>query len=236
MSELVIYNYDPITKEYTTSSTANKNPLNPNEPIIPACATKLKPLNKKEEYAIIWVGNKWEYKEDHRGEAWFNAKTNEIQIVDFIGELPNYFYTPDSPIANKPEGEYWQFDQELNEWIGNPILYKNYILNSFPNYWTEKQNIPFEFEGYKYIPSWRELYTSIWVALKDGIKNNYRLQDYDGNFNTVDVKSMKAIITKMSDVNDEMYLDKQNLELYFKTQNDFNKLQNKFNEWLNKKY
>ena len=36
MSELIIYNYDPTTKEYMTSGTASRNPLNPSEPIIPA--------------------------------------------------------------------------------------------------------------------------------------------------------------------------------------------------------
>ena len=47
---------------------------------------------------------------------------------------------------------------------------------------------------------------------------------------------MRPIIVKMSEINDEMYLDKQNLEIYFANTNDFNKLQNKFNEYIKKEY
>ena len=92
-------------------------------------------------------------------------------------------------------------------------------------YWELKQNTPFEFNGFRYIASWRDLYTSIWVTLKDGIKDEYRIQDYDGKFNTVTLKTMKPIIVKMSNINDEMYTDKHNLQLYFMQVNDFDKLQ-----------
>lgn len=236
MKDIFVYNYDPITKEFTTIEKAGRNPLNPNEPIVPACATLVKPLDTLDGYAIIWVGNKWEYKEDHRKETWFNAQTDTIEIIQFIGELPNYYYTLDSTRANKPDGTYWLYDQESDKWVGNALLYKQFILSTFNAYWEQKQNTPFEFEGFKYIPAWRELYTSIWVSLRDGIKDNYRIQDCDGKLNNVDINSMKNIIIKMSDVNDQMYIDKHNLEAYFKTENNFDKLQNKFNQWLNKKY
>ena len=47
---------------------------------------------------------------------------------------------------------------------------------------------------------------------------------------------MKEIITKISDINDEMYTDKHNLEAYFKNENNFDNLQNAFNIWLKKEY
>ena len=233
---MLIYNYDPITMEYTFSEEAGRNPLNADEPIIPAHATTMEPLEAQMGYAITWAGNKWRYKEDHRGEIWYNAQTKQVETVDFLGELPSYFYPPDSTIANKPDGDYWIYDGDTQTWIGNAQLYKLYVLNSFNVYWSQKQNTPFEFKGYRYLPSWRELYTSIWVALKDGLKQEYRIQDYDSKFNTVDVVSMKEIITKISDIYDEMYIDKHNLEAYFKIENDFNNLQNMFNTWLKKEY
>lgn len=233
---MIIYNYDPITFEFATQGKAEKNPLNPEEPIIPACSTTVEPPEIQEGYAIVWIGNKWEYKEDHRGELWYNAKNKKIENIDFIGVLPEYYYTPDSPIANKPEGDYWQYDSNTQTWVGNALLYKQYVLYAFSEYWNAKQDIPFEFEGYKYIPAWRDLYDSIFNTLNNGIKKEYRLQDYNGNYNIVTLKTMKPIYTKMADIVDEMYIDKQNLEAYFKSENDFNKLQKAFNTWLNKKY
>lgn len=231
-----IYLYDPITKEYTTQGKSDKNPLDPDTPIIPACSTTIKPPEKQEGYVVVWVGNKWEYKEDHRNEVWYNANTKELETIDFIGILPNYYYSPDAPIANKPEGDYWIYDSNTQTWVGDALLYKKYVLNNFEYYWNIKLDTPFELDGYKYIASWRELYTSIWVTLRDGIKSEYRLQDYDGKFNTVNAETMKPIIVKMSDINDEMYMDKQNLEVYFAKTNDFNKLENKFNEYIKKEY
>lgn len=233
---MLVYNYDPITFEYTSSEEAGKNPLKADEPIIPSCATIIKPLKPKDKNAIVWIGNKWKYKPDHRKELWYNAKTKQIEIIDFIGELPNYYFTPDSPIANIPDENYYIFDSELQKWVGDPLLYKQYILETFEEYWELKLEKPFEFENYRYIPSWRDLYSSIYLSLKEGIKKEYRLQDYDGKYNIVNVKTMKPIYAKMAEILDEMYIDKQNLEIYFKKENDFVKLETKFNEWLQKEY
>ena len=231
-----VYNYDPVTFEYYSSEPAGRNPLNAEEPLIPACSTTVKPPEPQEGYAVVWIGNKWQYKEDHRGEAWYNVKTGEIEEIDFIGKLPSYYYTPDSPVANKPEGDYWQFDVDTQSWVGNAGLYKLHILNIFPTYWEQKLDTPFEFKGNRYLPSWRELYTSIWVALSEDLKSEYRLQDYDGKFVNVNKETMKPIIGKISDVNDEMYTDKHDLEVYFKIENNFDKLQEVFEKWIKKTY
>lgn len=231
-----IYIYDPVTKEFIAKGLSERNPLDPETPIIPGCSTTLLPLDKKDGYATVWVGNKWEYKEDHRHETWFNAKTNRLEEIDFIGELDNYYFSPDSVRANKPEGDYWQYDSQNDTWVGDAGLYKIYVNSMADTYWNLMQNTPFEFNGFKYIAAWRDLYTSIWVTLRDGIKEQYRLQDYDGKFNVVNKETMKPIIIKMSDINDEMYTDKHNLQLFFIQNNDFDKLQKAFNSFITKKY
>ena len=195
-----IYNYDPITFEYTTKGEADINHLDPEHPIVPACATTIAPPEHIDKYAIVWVGNKWEYKEDHRGELWYNSIIKITEVIEFIGDIPDYYYPPDSSIANKPDGDYWQYDSATESWVGSALLYKKYILEIFPNYWDAKQNIPFELEGHKYIPAWRDLYDSIFNTLNNGIKKEYRLQDYDGNYNNVTLKTMKPIYTKMAEI------------------------------------
>lgn len=234
--QITIYNYDPTTKEFTSAGLSERNPLDPETPIIPSCATTIVPLEIKSGYAIVWVGNKWQYREDHRGESWYNSKTKNIEVIDFIGTLPSNYYTLDSAIVNKPDGDYWDFDSDLQEWVGNSTKYKLYVLNNFNSYWEIKQNTPFTFENHQYLPEWRDLYNSIYSTLKDGIKTEYRLQDYNGEYINVTLTTMKPIYAKMADVVDQMYRDKQDLEAYFKVENDFNKLQAKFQEWIKKSY
>ena len=231
-----IYTYNPVTKEYLGKTESDKNPLDPETPIIPANSTTIKPPEVQEGYIIVWVGNKWEYREDHRGEVWYNANTKSVETISFIGDLPDYYYSPDSVIANPPEGNYWEYDKENDKLVGNAALYKVYVNDIFSQYWEIKQNTPYEFNGFRYIASWRDLYTSIWVTLKDGIKDEYRLQDYDNKFNVVTAKTMKPIIEKMTDINDEMFIDKHNLQLYFLKNDNFEQLQAKFDEYTKKVY
>ncbi len=231
-----IYLYHPITQEFLYKDISDRNPLDSESPIIPSCATIIAPPEPQDGYAIVWIGNKWEFKEDHRNEVWYNAKTKKLETIDFIGSLDSYYYTPDSLIANKPEGDYWIFDKELNEWIGDSGLYKLYVKDIFQEYWDIKQNTPFEFNGFRYIATWRDLYTSIWVTLKDGIMEQYRLQDFDGKFNIVTLETMKPIIEKIAKVNDEMFVDKHNLETFFAKNDDFKKLESKFKEYIEKEY
>lgn len=231
-----IYNYNPITKEFTTVGEATRNPVNPDNPIVPACATTIKPLNKKDGYAIVWCGNQWNYKKDYRGQIWYNSKTKEMETIDFIGDLPDYYYSPDSTIANPPDGDYWVYDKKTDTWIGNVYLYKQYIYSNSTNFWEQKLNTPYEFEKYYYLPQWRDLYTSIYLALNTGAKDEYKLQDAKNQYITVDKKTMKPIYVKMADIVDQMYIDKHDLEELFMTENNFDVLKNSFDKWLNKRY
>jgi hypothetical protein len=234
---MIIYNYDPVTFEFTTEGEALRNPVNPDQPIIPACATEWKPPKHKDGYTLVWIGNRWDYQEDHRGEVWFNFKKMELETIDFIGTLDSkIYYTPDSPVANKPEGPYWHFDKDLNEWVADVSEYKLYILSIFDTYWNLKLSTPFEFDGHKFLPQWRELYTSIYVSLTSGLKEDYRIQDAEGKTFVVDTQSMTEILRKLAEVVDEMYVDKHNLEAYFKIENNYANLKNAFDTWVDKKY
>ena len=231
-----IYYYDPITFEYTHLGESQPNPVNPDYPLIPPCATIVEPQTYKEGYTNIWVQTHWEYTEDHRGELWYNVRNKRLEVINFIGQLPNYYYTPDSPIANPPEGSYWVWDETKETWVPNVALYKIEILNSFTKFWTVKENTPYTFNGHRYVSKWRDLYNSIYSTFKDGIKDQYRLQDYDGNLFYVNQTQMREIYVKMAEVVDEMYMDKQDLEVFFKENNDYAQLSQKLQEYLNKKY
>lgn len=231
-----IYNYDAITKEFISESEAFVNPRNKNNPIIPANATTIEPPVHKDGFTVCFTGNTWDYREDHRGEVYYNVDTKSIENISFIGELTPNFVTLDSPIANPPEEPYYVFNDKLNKWVGDINLYKEYIKTYMDQMWEQKLNTPYEFENFSYLPSWRELYTSMFVSLTNGLKNNYIIKDAKGQTLEVNLKSFTPIIRKMGEIVDEMYLDKHNLEEYFATSNDFNKLKNKVDTWLTKEY
>jgi hypothetical protein len=56
-----IYHYDQITGEFIKEGTADPNPRNPANPIIPAFATNIAPLPEKEGYQVIFDGEGWGY-------------------------------------------------------------------------------------------------------------------------------------------------------------------------------
>lgn len=233
-----IYYYDYITFEYTHDGETQPNPIDPDYPLMPPCATPIEPLLPQEGFTVVWNKNNWIYAEDHRGEIWYNAQLKKLVTIDFIGELPNYYFTPDSPIANPPEGSYWEFDIETQTWVANVTLYKIEVYNMFSTIWEYKNNVPYTFNGHRYVAKWRDLYNSIYSTLKDGIKEQYRLQDYDGYLFYVNEAQMKEIYVKMANVVDEMYTDKQDLEVYFKddTHNDYEDLSQRLQAYLRKTY
>ena len=94
----------------------------------------------------------------------------------------------------------------------------------------------FEFNDYKFLPQWRELYTSIYVSLTSGLKEDYRIQDAEGKTFVANTQSITEILRKLAEVVDEMYIDKHNLEAYFKIENNYDNLKNAFDTWVDKKY
>ena len=229
-----IYIYDPITKEFLCEDKSTKNQVNPNNPIIPACATTVKPPKAKTGNTVIWAGNKWKQYEDHRGEEWYNIETETIEIITELGDIPPKYVSTDSVRANKPDGDYWDYDSDSDQWVANVYRYKVYLSQVIPSNWEIKFTKEFELDGYYYLPSWKTLYNEIYTMLRDNIKDEYRLRDNHSQYNTVDKNSMKKIIGYMSDVVDKLYLEKQDLTDYILYEKDYDKIKKAYTEWLNK--
>lgn len=233
--QIDIYLYDPTTKEFLYKGISDKNPLNPDEPIIPACATTVMPPEFTKGYAIVWAGNKWKKLEDHRGETYYNTTTESKEVINFLGNIPDIYVSTDSVRANKPDGDYWEYDSNTDQWVANVLEYKKHLITDLiPNEWNAKFAKEFEFNGFYYLPSWKTLYNEIYTMLRDDIRENYRLRDNHSQYNVVDKNSMKLIISCMSDIVDKIYLDKQDLYDYLLKQNDYNKLVKAYETWLKK--
>jgi hypothetical protein len=104
-----IYNYHPITKEYTGESIAD---IDPEESklkkkdvfLVPYNATEKQPPAKSKNKVACFENDKWIIKPDFRGKTGFHRETREEIIITEIGDLPGYF-SETKPLPTKKELE-----------------------------------------------------------------------------------------------------------------------------------
>lgn len=84
-----IYHYHSITREYLGEGLADKDPMVDGNWLIPANATNLEPLPRKDGFTIVLNNTKtsWKYVEDNRGKTIYNTTTKESKKVDYLGEI-----------------------------------------------------------------------------------------------------------------------------------------------------
>ena len=126
---MLIYNYDPTTKEYIGESEAS---LNPQETIvqgkdvylIPAYATDKKPPKPKANETVIY-NDRWQIVADFRGKYIVNDEMNPKKVEE-IGSIPEgYIVITDNQAAKIKEDDLYYV-------ISDGKLIKN------PNYEEEK--------------------------------------------------------------------------------------------------
>lgn len=100
---MIVYKYDTETKEFLQELEINEA-YGTNLPF----ATTIKPLAKKEGFAIHFTDTKWEYIEDNRNTTVYNKETKQESKVDYLGKIK------DDVTTSKPE----QFDiWEVDKWV-----------------------------------------------------------------------------------------------------------------------
>lgn len=89
---MIFYGYDEKTKEYTGTQNGFIDPLETkkkgkNVYLVPANATDKKPLETKENQAVIFNGTEWEIVADYRNKTYYlGTKPHEMKE---LGDLPN---------------------------------------------------------------------------------------------------------------------------------------------------
>ncbi|EAR2624612.1 tail fiber assembly protein [Salmonella enterica] len=110
--EVVVFNYDGLTREYLSQSTEYL----PVGVSIPANACTDTPLAAKSGYVVCRNSKLtgWEYLVDHRGETVWNVKTGEAQQITVPGDYPadTTIYPPSTPY-DKWNGERWVTDEAV---------------------------------------------------------------------------------------------------------------------------
>lgn len=89
---MIFYTYDEKTKELTGTQNAFIDPLETKKQgkdvyLVPANATNKKPLETKENQAVIFNGDGWEVIADYRGKTYYIG-TEQHEMKE-LGELPN---------------------------------------------------------------------------------------------------------------------------------------------------
>ncbi len=148
-----VYKYDTDTKEFLQEFEINEA-YGTNLPF----TTTVKPLAKKDGFAICFNGEKWEYIEDNRDKTVYVKDTKQELKVDYLGEIkdehtlliPKQFdewdYAQDKWVENVEKKEtqrVQQIETKCNQAIGAvyPIHKQINITNLLTPYTEEDRDV-----------------------------------------------------------------------------------------------
>lgn len=95
------YSYDPVTGEYLGATVLRESPLEPGVWLLPAHATRVEPPQAEPGHAVCWDGSVWVQEEDHRGQEYWNAAGQRVEITG-LGPLQEGL-SDSAPPAPEPD-------------------------------------------------------------------------------------------------------------------------------------
>lgn len=111
-----VYKYDTQTKEFIQELGIN-DAYGINLPF----TTTIKPLTKKDGFAVCFNGTKWEYIEDNRNIVVYNKETKQESKIDHLGKIK------DDSTTLKPE-QFDKWDYDNNVWVLDLVAKDKYDL------------------------------------------------------------------------------------------------------------
>ncbi len=102
-----IYKYDIETKEFIQELEINEA-YGTNLPF----TSTVKPLAKKDVFAVCFNGTKWEYVEDNRNKTVYSKTTKEKIEVDYLGKIKD-----EHTLLVPKQFDEWDYTQ--NKWVEN---------------------------------------------------------------------------------------------------------------------
>lgn len=113
-----IYKYDIDTKEFIQELEINEA-YGTNLPF----TTTVKPLTKKEGFAVCFNGTKWEFVEDNRDKTVYVKATKKELKVDYLGKIK------DEHTLLVPK-QFDEWDYSLKRWIEDTIEKDKYEIQA----------------------------------------------------------------------------------------------------------
>ena len=119
---MTVYKYNTETKEFLEELRINEA-YGTNLPF----TTTVKPLAKKEGFAICFNGTKWEYIEDNRDKTVYVKDTKQELKVDYLGKIK------DDVTTLQPK-QFDKWDNETNKWVCDDIEKENSRVQNINSY------------------------------------------------------------------------------------------------------
>lgn len=137
-----IYNYDEKTKEFISDEIAELDPIE-KKPLIPANATTIEPLSKKDGFVSCFDEKKqiWEYKKDLRGKKLWNKTDGSSVVVDTLD-----FDTKDYITTAPKENQIMQ----NGKWVDDIETLKKEMITLIHQKKDEINFSNYEFENHTY--------------------------------------------------------------------------------------
>lgn len=111
----IVYQFDPISKEFTGDTLAYESPLEPNHYLMPANSIDIEPPAAEEGFAIVFDEqlNDWILTVDQRG-IWY-APDRTLHIVEAINDVVPSNWTRDIPPKTLNELKL-EKNAQINQW------------------------------------------------------------------------------------------------------------------------
>lgn len=122
-----VYKYDTQTKEFLEELEINEQ-YGTNLPF----TTTIKPLARKDGFAVCFNGTKWGYVEDNRNETVYSKETKQELKVDYLGAIK------DEHTLLVPK-QFDKWDEISKNWIEDIDLKKEYEKSLIPKTITLRQ-------------------------------------------------------------------------------------------------
>ena len=119
---MIVYKYDTQTKEFIQEIEINEA-YGTNLPF----TTTVKPLAKKEGFAVCFNGTKWEFVEDNRNKTVYVKATKEELKVDYLGKIKD-----EHTLLIPKQFDKW--DYKTNSWVCDEVEKENARVQNINSY------------------------------------------------------------------------------------------------------
>lgn len=109
-----VYNYDPASGAFTSTSLADESPLEPGKFLAPAYSTLIAPPDPGEHQVAVFQRGEWTLRPDLRKAELYSTETGERLVVTQIGEEPANATTVARPGAG------YEWSDRAKSWLENP--------------------------------------------------------------------------------------------------------------------
>ncbi|KLE01882.1 hypothetical protein [Aliarcobacter butzleri] len=124
---MIVYRYDTQTKEFIQELEINEA-YGSNLPL----TTTVKPLAKKEGFAVCFNGTKWEYIEDFRNTVVYLKEDKQESKVDYLGKIKD-----EHTLLIPNQFDKW--NEVSKSWVEDDTLKKEYEKSLIPKTITLRQ-------------------------------------------------------------------------------------------------